>query len=153
MRYKGQNMNYEELDETELNNAIAEVLGMKLVKLDKPEVMDWFEPTIGKQVHIENWYYYDLQGENISGTWDTKDNAWEHATTPDYAEDTNEALKLTVDGFKLHVFQGNDHLSDKWVASYISPGAITIGRGWGESPSLAICRARLALVRFKPNNE
>ena len=32
-------------------------LGFHAVKLDTPKVLDWYEPTIGKQVHMELWYY------------------------------------------------------------------------------------------------
>lgn len=55
-------------------------LGFHAVKLDTPKVLDWYEPTIGKQVHMELWYYIaDENGKNCNGTpWQTEDLAWEH---------------------------------------------------------------------------
>lgn len=142
-------MNYEEIGEWEMNHAIAKVLGLKLVKLDEPEILDWFEPTLGKQVHIEKWFYYDLLGENISGAWDTEDNAWEHADYPDYSHDLNEAITLQSFGLMLSIHQGRRE-SEKWIAQYMTEQMVQAARGWAETPALAICRARLALARYKP---
>jgi len=138
-------MTYEGIEIWQINKAIATVLGLKLVKLDKPEVLDWFEPTIGKQVHIEQWFYVELLGENISGTWDTEANAWEHAQIPNYVEDANKALSLLVDGWVLEVSTNTFKMFGKWVAQYWNDEAVNVAKGFADTPAEAICRARLAL--------
>ncbi len=59
-------------------------LGFHAVKLDAPKVLDWYEPTMGKQIHYELWYYVaDSNGKAWSTEWQTEDLAWEHANIED----------------------------------------------------------------------
>ena len=146
-------MDYEGIENWQINKAIANVLGLKIVKLDKPEVLDWFEPTIGKQVHIEQWFYIELFGKNISGTWDTEANAWEHALIPNYVENANEALNLLVDGWVLEVSTNTFKIFGKWVAQYYTDGIGNVAKGFADTPAEAICRARLALDMFLSENK
>src|SRR5690349_1553198 len=98
-----------------LARKVAIALGMKLVKLDKPEVLDWYEPVLGHQVHIERWFYIDLLGENISNVWDVELNAWEHAIYPDYPNDLNAcARNLTREGYRV-ILRWQD---GRWVVFY-----------------------------------
>lgn len=58
---------------------LAVQLGYHVVKLDTPEVLDWYEVTLGRQIHIELWYYIaDRNGKPASRNHDTEVNAWEH---------------------------------------------------------------------------
>lgn len=58
---------------------LAVQLGYHVVKLDEPEVLDWFEPTLGKQVHIELWYYIaDRNGKRVDRNYQTEILVWEH---------------------------------------------------------------------------
>jgi hypothetical protein len=127
------------------NLAIAESLGLKPIKLDEPIILDWFEKTLGQQVHIEKWWYYELDGENISGTWDTKENAFEHAEIPDYVTDLNVAIKLIIDHFRLELTQSSDDDRGKWLAKYLDPDYKAATYAWSDNPAEAICIAWLNL--------
>lgn len=65
--------------DTRFANPLAVQLGYHVVKLDTPEVLDWFEPTLGKRVHIELWYYIaDRNGNRVGRNHDSEINCWEH---------------------------------------------------------------------------
>ena len=56
-------------------------LGFQAVKLDAPKVLDFYEPTLARQIHMELWYYIaDSNGAVWSTEWQTEDLAWEHAS-------------------------------------------------------------------------
>lgn len=136
-------MNYEELDEAEVNQAIANILGFRFVKVDTTKVFEGKDER-GKPFRIECRWYAEFLGEDVSGYWQTRELADEHAVIPDYAEDANEALTLTVDEFHLEIGQ-RDSVRGKWVAQYMNKNAINAAVGWAETVPLAICRARLVL--------
>jgi hypothetical protein len=105
----------------ENDNIFADELALKLgyraVKLDTPEVLDWFEPTLGKSVHIENWYYIaDRNGKPVSKNWQTEDLAWEHF----HVEGWELELELVRDDLKSLMRSGDQE------AAHIKADALLI---------------------------
>lgn len=63
----------------DFSDPLAVQLGYHIVKLDTPEVLDWFEPTLGKRVHIELSYYIaDRNNKPVGRNHDSEINCWEH---------------------------------------------------------------------------
>lgn len=80
--------------DTDFADPLAVQLGYHIVKLDTPEVLDWYEPTLGRQVHYELWYYIaDRNGKRASRNHPNEALAWEHF----YREQWQLELELVRD--------------------------------------------------------
>jgi len=90
---------------------------------------------------------FDSAGDSLDERWEWE--VEEGETIPHYHIDLNVAIKLTVKGYYLHVYQG----IDCWFAHYApTPDNYMIHSATvhsAETPASAICKAFLAVAEYR----
>ncbi len=139
-------------DDNQLNKAMgAKSLGRQVV-----ESLGWRINII-----VDGWdtvtEIFNPQGELVDkfdSAGDSLDERWEWEveegeTIPNYSLDLNVAIKLEVNGYYLHIYQG----VDCWFAHYAPTpenyltNSATVHSA--ETPAVAICKAFLALAEYR----